>query len=67
MATSKKGKGRERESLLGASASATTDDGADAEATKTMTNDDSQPVAQDRVLRRLARLSDLVDDIHAVE
>ena len=46
MATSKKGKGSERESLLGESASATTGDGADAEATKTKTmTNDSQPVS----------------------
>ena len=44
MATSTKGKGSERESLLGA----TTGDGADAEATKTITmtmTNDSQPVS----------------------
>ena len=46
MATSRKGKGSERESLLGASASADADDGAEAEATKTKTmTNDSQPVS----------------------
>ena len=44
MAKSKEGKGSERESLLSASASATTGDGADAEAMKTMKTD-SQPVS----------------------
>ena len=44
MAKSKEGKGSERDALLSASASATTGDGADTEATKTM-KIDSQPVS----------------------